>query len=67
LKYLIDTSALYPLILMLRDRVLLYIDILFVSDLTRYEVGNVLWKEYGRVGLKVWRQLSHYSRKSWIR
>ena len=52
MKYLIDTSALYPLILMLRDKVLLYIDILFVLDLTRYEVGNVLWKEYGRGRIK---------------
>ena len=52
MKYLIDTSALYPLILMLRDKVLLYIDILFVLDLTRYEVGNVLWEEYGRGRIK---------------
>ena len=52
MKYLIDTSALYPLILMLRDKVLLYIDILFVLDLTRYEVGNVLWKEYRRGRIK---------------
>ena len=52
MKYLIDTSALYPLILTLRDKVLLYIDILFVLDLTRYEVGNVLWKEYRRGRIK---------------
>lgn len=51
MKYLVDTSALYPLILKLGDKLLLYADDLFVLDLTRYEVGNVLWKEYrmGRI------------------
>ncbi|RLE65257.1 MAG: PIN domain nuclease [Thermoprotei archaeon] len=46
--FLVDTSALYPLILRLRERILSYADKLAVLDLTVYEVGNVLWKEYKR-------------------
>jgi len=52
LKYLIDTSALYPLILTLRDKILLHTDILFALDLTIYEVGNALWREYRRGRIK---------------
>mgnify|MGYP000123676372 CR=1 FL=1 len=52
MKYLIDTSALYPLILTLRDKILLHTDILFALDLTIYEVGNALWREYRRGRIK---------------
>ena len=44
--YLIDTSALYPLIRRLGTRIAYYIDQLVVLDLTIYEVGNTIWKEY---------------------
>ncbi|MCS7367061.1 MAG: type II toxin-antitoxin system VapC family toxin [archaeon YNP-WB-062] len=47
-KYLIDASAIYPLILKLREKVLLYEDNFVILDLTIYEVGNVVWKEYQR-------------------
>ncbi|MCD6562784.1 MAG: type II toxin-antitoxin system VapC family toxin, partial [Thermoproteales archaeon] len=50
--YLIDTSALYPLILKLREKFLVYADKMAVLDLTLYEVGNVLWKEYKRRKIK---------------
>jgi predicted nucleic acid-binding protein len=41
-KYLIDTSALYPL---LASGVPIDSDECAVSTLTEYEVGNVLWRE----------------------
>ncbi len=52
MEYLIDTSALYPLILKLREKFLVYADKMAVLDLTLYEVGNVLWKEYKRRKIK---------------
>ncbi|RLF04883.1 MAG: hypothetical protein DRJ64_06290 [Thermoprotei archaeon] len=52
MEYLVDTSALYPLILNLREKFLLYADRMAVLDLTLYEVGNVLWKEYIRGKIK---------------
>ena len=47
-KYLLDASAVYPLVLKLRENVLNYIDRFVVLDLTIYEVGNVIWKEFRR-------------------
>lgn len=50
-RYLLDASALYPLVLELRDGLLDYTGVFTVLDLTIYEVGNVIWKEHlrGRV------------------
>jgi predicted nucleic acid-binding protein len=52
LKYLLDASALYPLILRLKENLMLYKDRFAILDLTVYEVGNTVWKEYrkGRIG-----------------
>jgi len=47
-EYLVDTSALYPAILRLREDILAHAELLAVLDLTKYEVGNVLWKEAKR-------------------
>jgi len=47
-KYILDTSALYPLVLRLRENLLAYSSLFIVLDLTVYEVGNVIWKEYRR-------------------
>ncbi len=47
-KYLLDTSALYPLVLRLREKLIEYLDVFSILDLTFYEVGNVIWKEYKR-------------------
>ena len=47
-RYLVDCSALYPLILKMREKIILYKDAFSILDLTIYEVGNVLWKEYGK-------------------
>ncbi|RLE77108.1 MAG: PIN domain nuclease [Thermoprotei archaeon] len=51
MRYLVDASALYPLVLKLRYRVAEHCELLRVLDLTLYEVGNVVWKEYrlGRI------------------
>jgi len=47
-KFLVDASALYPLVLKLREKLLEYSSLLVVLDLTLYEVGNVVWKEHRR-------------------
>ena len=47
-RFLLDASALYPLAMTLGERLLDYASELAVLDLTVYEVGNVLWKEYRR-------------------
>jgi predicted nucleic acid-binding protein len=48
-KYLIDTSALYPLLI---SGVAFNAEECAVSTLTEYEVGNVLWKENQQKKLK---------------
>ena len=47
-KYLIDTSALYPLIRRLKLKIIDILEELAVLDLTFYEIGNTIWKEYRR-------------------
>ena len=48
-KYLIDTSALYPLLI---SGVAFNVEECAVSSLTEYEVGNVLWRENKQKKLK---------------
>ena len=50
-KYLLDASALYPLMLRMRENLLQYAAQFAVLDLTLYEVGNAIWKEHrkGRI------------------
>jgi predicted nucleic acid-binding protein len=48
-KYLIDTSALYPLLI---SGVAFNVEECVVCSLTEYEVGNVLWKENKQKKLK---------------
>ena len=48
-KYLIDTSALYPILV---SGVAFRSDECAVSSLTEYEVGNVLWRESQKKKLK---------------
>ena len=48
-KYLIDTFALYPLLI---SGVPFNVEECAVSSLTEYEVGNVLWKENKQKKLK---------------
>ena len=48
-KYLIDTSALYPILI---SGIPFNIDECAVSSLTEYEIGNVLWRENQQKKLK---------------
>jgi len=48
-KYLIDTSALYPMLIAGNP---FSAEECAVSSLTEYEVGNVLWREYKQGKLK---------------
>jgi predicted nucleic acid-binding protein len=48
-KYLIDTSALYPILL---SGVPLNAEECAISALTEYEIGNVLWRETKRTRMK---------------
>jgi len=43
-RYLVDASALYPLVLKLREELLDRLPLVAVLDLTVYEVGNAIWK-----------------------
>ncbi len=45
-KYVLDASALYPLLLSLKEDILEYSELFTVLDLTLYEVGNTIWKEH---------------------
>ncbi len=47
-RCLLDASAVYPLLIELREKVLEYIDLFTVLDLTIYEIGNAIWKSYRR-------------------
>ena len=48
-KYLIDTSALYPILV---SGIPFNVDECAVSSLTEYEIGNVLWREDQKKKLK---------------
>ncbi|HTY75739.1 MAG TPA: type II toxin-antitoxin system VapC family toxin [Candidatus Nanoarchaeia archaeon] len=48
-KYLLDTSALYPMLL---SGIIFSVDDCAVSTLTEYEIGNVLWRENKQGKLK---------------
>ncbi len=48
-KYLIDTSALYPILL---KGISLDPNKFFISTLAEYEIGNVIWKEDQKKKLK---------------
>jgi len=48
-RYLIDTSALYPILI---SGIPFNVDECAVSTLTEYEVGNVLWRENQQKKLK---------------
>lgn len=48
-KYLIDTSALYPILI---SGIPFNVDECAISTLTEYEIGNVLWRENQQKKLK---------------
>jgi predicted nucleic acid-binding protein len=54
-KYLIDTSALYPILI---SGVPFNAEECAVSSLTEYEIGNVLWRENQQKKLKAPRRIA---------
>ena len=54
LKAILDASALYPLLRRLGEKAASLLTKLTILDLTRYELGNILWKEYKLGLLKDW-------------
>lgn len=48
-KYIIDTSALYPILI---SGIPFNVDECAISSLTEYEIGNVLWRENKQKKLK---------------
>lgn len=51
-RYLLDASALYPLVLKLGEGLIRYSNRFAVLDITIYEVGNTIWKEFRRGRIK---------------
>jgi predicted nucleic acid-binding protein len=51
---IIDASALYPLIRRLGGKAVEWLARLAVLDLTKYEVGSAVWKEYRLGSLENW-------------
>ena len=47
-EYLLDASAIYPLILRLGEEILDHASRFSILTLTPYEVGNALWREHRR-------------------
>ena len=54
LRAILDASALYPLLRRLGEKAASLLTKLAILDLTRYELGNILWKEYKLGLLKDW-------------
>ena len=54
LEAILDASALYPLLRRLGEKAASLLTKLAILDLTRYELGNILWKEYKLGLLKDW-------------
>ncbi|MEM3608110.1 MAG: type II toxin-antitoxin system VapC family toxin [Candidatus Bathyarchaeia archaeon] len=54
LKAVLDTSALYPLLKEFGGRASSLLTELMILDLTKYELGNILWKEHRRGLLEDW-------------
>lgn len=57
IKYLLDTSALYPLLRRLGKDAIPLLKHMAILDLTKYELGNVIWKEYKYSLIKKWDKL----------
>jgi len=54
LEAMLDASALYPLLKRLGEKAASLLTRLAILDLTKYELGNALWKEYKLGLLKNW-------------
>lgn len=59
----LDTSALYPLLRKLGKEAASLLPKLLILDLTKYELGNIVWKEYRLGHVKNWkRSIEQWSR-----
>lgn len=57
-EVIIDASALYPLLKFKGKEAVPYLKKLAILDLTKYEIGNAIWKEH-KIGLvKDWKRLA---------
>jgi len=54
LEAMLDASALYPLLKRLGEKATSLLTKLAILDLTKYELGNAIWKEYKLGLLKNW-------------
>ena len=54
LEAMLDASALYPLLKRLGEKAASLLTKLAILDLTKYELGNAVWKEYKLGLLKNW-------------
>lgn len=54
LKAIIDASALYPLLKKLGEKAASLLAELAILDLTKYELGNAIWKEHRQGLLENW-------------
>jgi len=54
LEAMLDASALYPLLKRLGEKAASLLTKLAILDLTKYELGNAIWKEYKLGLLKNW-------------
>ncbi|MBO3797277.1 MAG: type II toxin-antitoxin system VapC family toxin [Thermoproteota archaeon] len=59
----LDTSALYPLLRKLGKGAASLLPRLMILDLTKYELGNIIWKEYRLGHVKNWeKSIEQWSR-----
>lgn len=54
IEAIVDSSAFYPMIKRLGENSAHLIPSLAILDLTKYEIGNVVWKEHKKGLLKDW-------------
>jgi len=54
IEAVLDTSALYPLLRKIGRGAASLLPRLLILDLTKYELGNIIWKEYKLGHLKNW-------------
>lgn len=57
LDAVLDTSALYPLLKKLGREAASILPRLMILDLTKYELGNIIWKEHRLGRVKNWESL----------
>jgi len=57
-KYLLDASALYPLLKRLGARFYDLVEEMAILDLTKYEIGNAIWVGVKKGLIREWREVA---------